>query len=87
VYESPYERNLNFPLREEMPPQERDALQATLSSLNRHGVPDTVAYLTEEELARAQSDLEEIGYDRESIHMVLGAPPAPIDYCHFFFRP
>jgi hypothetical protein len=46
VYESPYERNLNFPLREEMPPQERDALQATLSSLNRHGVPDTVAYLT-----------------------------------------
>lgn len=87
VYESPYERTLDFPLREEMPPQERDALQATLSSLNRHGVSDTVAYLTEEELVRAQSDLEEIGYDRESIQMVLGAPPAPIDYCHFFFRP
>jgi hypothetical protein len=87
VYESPYERTLDFPLRSEMPSQERDALQATLASLKRQGVPDTVAYLTEEELLRAQSDLQDIGYDRESIQMVLGAPPAPIDYCHFFFRP
>ncbi len=87
VYESPYERTLDFPLRSEMPSQERDALQATLASLNRRGVPDTVAYLTEEELLRAQSDLDDIGYDRESIQMALGAPPAPIDYCHFFFRP
>jgi hypothetical protein len=87
VYESPYERTLDFPLRSEMPSQERDALQATLASLKRQGVPDTVAYLTEEELLRAQSDLQDIGYDRESIQMVLGAPPAPIDYRHFFFRP
>ncbi|WP_447600993.1 SAM-dependent methyltransferase [Nitrospira sp. Nam80] len=87
VYESPYERTLDFPLRSEMPSQERDALQATLASLKRQGVPDTVAYLTEEELLRAQSELQDIGYDRESIQMVLGAPPAPIDYCHFFFRP
>lgn len=86
AYESPYERSLDFPLRGEMPSQERDALQATLASLKRHGVPDTVAYLTEEELLRAQSELEEIGYDRESIQMVIGAPPSPIEYCHFFFR-
>jgi Putative S-adenosyl-L-methionine-dependent methyltransferase len=86
-YRSPYARTLDFPLREGMPPDERAAMQATLSSLDQHGVPDTVAYLTEEELSRAQRDLEQIGYDRESIQMVLGAPTAPIDYHHFFFRP
>jgi hypothetical protein len=86
-YQSPYERTLDFPLRGEMPVAERAALQAILSSVSRRGVPDTVAYLTEEELSRAQKDLEQIGYDRESIQMVLGAPAAPIEYCHFFFRP
>jgi hypothetical protein len=86
TYRSPYARTLEFPLRGEIPGEERAAMQATLNSLDQHGVPDTVAYLTEEELLHAQRDLEEIGYDRESIHMVLGAPAAPIDYHHFFFR-
>jgi hypothetical protein len=87
TYKSPYERSLDFPLRGEMPAAERAELQAMVDELDRHGVPDTVAYLTEEELIRAQHDLEQIGYDRESIRMVLGAPAAPIEYCHFFFRP
>jgi hypothetical protein len=86
TYRSPYARMLEFPLRGESPAEERAAMQATLSSLDQHGLPDTVAYLTEEELSRAQRDLDEIGYDRESIQMVLGAPAAPIDYYHFFFR-
>jgi hypothetical protein len=86
TYRSPYARTLEFPLRGEIPAEERASMQAMVNSLDQHGVPDTVAYLTEEELSRAQRDLEEIGYDRESIHMVLGAPAAPIDYYHFFFR-
>ena len=86
TYRSPYARTLEFPLRGEIPADERAAMQAMLNSLDPRGVPDTVAYLTEEELSRAQRDLEEIGYDRESIQMVLGAPAAPIDYYHFFFR-
>jgi hypothetical protein len=49
-------------------------------------VPDTVAYLTEEELTRAQQDLDAIGYDRDAIRMALGAPPSPIEYCHFNCR-
>lgn len=87
TYKSPYARTLDFPLREGIPAEERAAMQATLNTLDRHGVPDPVVYLTEEELSRAQRDLEQIGYDRESIQMVLGAPAAPIEYCHFFFRP
>jgi hypothetical protein len=58
-------------------------LGALLRSLKNNGIPDTVAYLTEEELIHAQKDLEEIGYDGDTIRMVLGAPASPIEYCHF----
>ncbi len=87
TYESPYERQLDFPLREEGPLHERHELQETVRSLKRNGLPDTVAYLTEDEVVRAQKDLEPLGYDRESILMALGAPAGPVEYYHFFFRP
>ena len=43
--------------------------------------------LTEEELSQAQIALENLGYERESILMALGAPPSPVEYYHFSFRP
>lgn len=86
TYESPYRRRFEFPLSANMPPDERETLGAILRSLKDNGVPDTVAYLTEEELARAQQDLEAIGYESDAIRMALGAPPSPIEYCHFNCR-
>lgn len=83
--QSPYERKLDFPIRKETPPEERETLQGILLSLKKDGVPDTVAYLTEDELDRAMPDLEAIGYDRESIHIALTAPPSDIEYFHMFF--
>ena len=50
-------------------------------------MPDTVAYLTEEELLRATSDLEEIGYDSTAFQIALSAPPAPVDYFHLSILP
>jgi hypothetical protein len=70
-----------------MPPEEREALQALVRSLTPTGIPDTVAYLTEEELASASKDLEDIGYDPESFMIALSAPPSPVDYFHSFVRP
>ncbi|MDH4328189.1 MAG: class I SAM-dependent methyltransferase, partial [Nitrospira sp.] len=49
TYESPYSRALSYPLGRDMPSEERDTLNGILLSLKRQGVPDTVAYLTEEE--------------------------------------
>lgn len=86
TFESPYRRRLEFPLSTTIPPEEREALGAILRSLKDNGVPDTVAYLTEEELTRAQNDLEAIGYDGGAIRMALNAPPSPIEYCHFACR-
>jgi hypothetical protein len=87
TYQSPYERHLDFPIPLEMPPEERDALRALVHVLKPTGIPDTVAYLTEEELTSASKDLEDIGYDPHSFMIALTAPPSPVDYFHAFVRP
>ncbi len=86
TFESPYRRQLEFPLGTNMPPEERETLGAILRALKESGIPDTVAYLTEEELTYAQKDLEDLGYEHEAIRMALSAPPSPIEYCHFACR-
>ncbi|TKB73912.1 MAG: hypothetical protein E8D46_08510 [Nitrospira sp.] len=87
TYRSPYARTLDFPVPLETPSQEREALQALVLSLAPTGIPDTVAYLTEEELALASKDLEGIGYDPQSFMIALTAPPSPVDYFHAFVQP
>jgi len=87
TYRSPYARHLDFPISLEMPPEARESLQALVHALNPTGIPDTVAYLTEEELTLASKDLEDIGYDPQSFMIALTAPPSPVDYFHAFVRP
>ena len=87
TYERPYQRKIEFPLRSEMPAEERDAAQGILLSLKPNGIPDTIAYVTEEELSQAQPELENLGYEREAVLMALGAPPSPVEYYHFACRP
>jgi hypothetical protein len=87
TYESPYATRMEFPVRAEMPAQEREALLLLVQDLKPSGVPDTVAYLTEEELMRAAGDLEEVGYDSHAFQIALSAPPAPVDYFHLSIRP
>jgi len=86
TYESPYRSRFEFPLSQKMPQEEREASGAILRSLKDNGIPDTVAYLTEEELTRAMKDLEAVGYDPDTIGIALTMPPSPIEYCHFFCR-
>lgn len=87
TYRSPYARQLDFPIPLEMPPEEREMLQALVHALKPTGIPDTVAYLTEEELTLASKDLEDIGYDPHSFMIALSAPPSPVDYFHAFVQP
>ncbi len=82
TYESPYERALDFPLRPDMPAEQRETLQGILLSLKRTGIPDTVAYVTEEELTRAAKDLEQIGYEIDAVLMALTAPLSSVEYFH-----
>ncbi len=87
TYQSPYAANIDFPIRADMPIEERDALRTLVEELKPAGVPDTVAYITEEELTLASKDLEEVGYDPQAFHIALTAPPGPIDYFHVSIRP
>ena len=85
IYRSPYQRTIEFPLRETTPSTERKKLEEVLHSFKKEGVPDTIAYLTEDEVWGAMRDLEPLGYDREGIRAALTAPPQPVDYFHFSF--
>jgi hypothetical protein len=87
TYESPYVTPMEFPVRGDVPAHEREEVLALAQELKPSGVPDTVAYLTEEELMRAANDLEEVGYDSQAFQIALTAPPAPVDYFHLSIRP
>jgi hypothetical protein len=62
-------------------------MQALLTSLKPDGVPDTVAYLTEDEVLGALPQLETLGFDREAVQLAFRIPPQPVDYQHFLLRP
>ena len=84
TYHSPYRRTLDFPLSKGTPPEKREGLEGIILSLKPDGVPDTIAFLTEEELMAAATDLEAIGYDRDLMQTALLAPPQGVDYYHHF---
>ncbi len=86
-YESPYPRSIDFPVSADMPSDHRSEFESLLKSLKSHGVPDTIAYLTEEEVTQAMPGLEELGYDREGIMAVFRVPSQGVDYYHFSFAP
>ena len=87
MYQSAYERKIEFPISATMEESQRKEVAQLLESLNSTGVPDTIAYLTEDEVLGVAEKLEELGYDRDSLRAALHAPPQPVDYFHFFFKP
>ncbi|MBM4124492.1 MAG: class I SAM-dependent methyltransferase [Nitrospira sp.] len=87
AYRSPYARTIEFPLRNEMPPEEREELQGIVLSLKRDGVPDTIAYLSEEEVFGVLRELEGLGYDPDVIRGAFRIEPQSVDYYHLRFDP
>ena len=87
AYQSPYHRTIEFPVPPNIPNDQREELERLQGSLKSTGVPDTIAYLTEEEVLGVAGKLEELGYDREILRTVLQAPAQPVDYFHLLFVP
>ena len=83
-YTSPYSRKIEFPLQEGAPDQERGNMQNVLKSLKNNGMPDTIAYLTEDEVQVAGKDLESLGYDHDAMTAALSVPPQGVDYFHMW---
>src|SRR3989442_1583931 len=85
-YRSPYHRAIDFPIRAEMPDPQKRELQTLLESLPPTGVPDTIAYLSEEEVLGVLPSLEALGFERALVQAILGAAPRrDIDYYRFSF--
>src|SRR5437016_11317953 len=85
-YRSPYHRAIDFPIRAEMPDPQKRELQTLQESLPPTGVPDTIAYLSEEEVLGVLPNLEALGFERALVQAILGAAPRrDIDYYRFSF--
>ncbi len=86
-YASPYARAIELPIAPETPDDVRGELEQLLERQATHGVPDTVAYLTEEEVMKVADSLEALGYDRGMLRAAFMAPTQPVDYVHFRMDP
>ena len=86
AYSSPYRRKIDFSVSTDTPADERERMRELLDALKENGVPDTIAYITEEESFAATQELEALGYERDTIQAALVAPPQGVDYYHQFFR-
>jgi hypothetical protein len=61
-------------------------MAALLRDLPPTGVPDAIAYLTEDEILAALPDLEELGFPKHEIQELLAVhslSPPTIDYYRF----
>ncbi len=86
VYKSPYLRRIDYPIRPETPEPDRTEMVSLLNDLPVTGVPDTIAYLSEEEVLGAFMELEALGFERASIQEMLArGPRRAIEYYRFSF--
>lgn len=85
-YQSPYGRPMEFTLRQDMPSAERAELEGILRSLKRDGIPDTVAYVSEEEVTGVLGELETLGYDPHMVQATLRVHPQSVDYLHLYLN-
>jgi len=87
VYRSPYHRTIDYPARPDSPEPAKAELARLLKGLPATGVPDTIAYLSEEEVLGALAELEALGFERARIQELLaGGAPREIEYYRFSFR-
>ncbi|TLY20637.1 MAG: class I SAM-dependent methyltransferase [Nitrospirae bacterium] len=85
-YRSPYQRAIDFPIRTEIAEPQRQELQGLLESLPQRGVPDTIAYLSEEEVLGVITELDALGFERARVQETLAVGPRrDIDYYRFSF--
>ena len=86
-YRSPYNRTIDCPIPADVPEPERAEMETLLKGLPATGVPDTIAYVSEEEVLGAVMDLEALGFERARIQEALAAGARrDIDYYRFSFR-
>jgi hypothetical protein len=85
VYRSPYQGKLTYPAMEGTPKKQRKQIAQLAKNLSGRGVPDTVAYVTREEVLAALKPLRKLGYREKDIESAFNSPPPPVSFVHLQF--
>ena len=85
VYQSPYSGKLNYPAMEGTPKKQRKQIAQLAKNLSSRGVPDTVAYVTREEVLAALKPLRKLGYREKDIQSAFQSPAPPVSFVHIQF--
>ncbi len=85
VYRNPYAGKLNYPAADGTPKKQRKQIAQLAKNLSSRGVPDTVAYVTKEEIFAALKPLRKLGYREKDVHSAFQSPPPPISFVHIQF--
>jgi SAM-dependent MidA family methyltransferase len=85
VYRSPYQGKLDYPVMQGTPKKQRKQIAQLTKNLSSRGVPDTVAYVTREEVQGAMKPLRKLGYRERDIESAFNSPPPPVSFVHIQF--
>ena len=86
VYHSPYSGKLEYPPMPGTPKKQRKQILQLAKNLSARGVPDTVAYVTKEEVLAALKPLRKLGYREKDIETAFHSPPPPVSFIHIQFK-
>jgi len=86
AYRSPYKNKLAYPPMDGTPKKQRKLMAQLVQKLNPHGVPDTVAYVTENEVTSALKQLKKLGYRENDLHRVFHSHPPAVAFTAIHFR-
>ena len=86
VYKSPYRQTMEYPCMPGTPKKYRKLIQQRVQSLGPAGVPDTVAYVTEEEVRSAAKQLRKLGYRDKDLRNPFINIDQPISFVRMSFQ-
>ena len=85
VYKSPYKQKMEYPTMPGTPKKFRKKIEQFVKSLNPWGIPDTVAYLTHEEIIASSRRLNKLGYGERHFHMAFQSCQQPVSFIYSRF--
>ena len=82
AYHSPYPHKMDYPVMPGTPKKQRKLIAQLAKNLSSSGVPDTVAYVTEQEVLSVAAPLKKLGYREKDLQAAFDPPDQPITFGH-----
>ena len=80
AYKSHYESKMKYKAMEGAPSHQQKQINELVGKLSINGVPDTVAYVTENEVMQVSADLARLGYDEQLYAPLFQGSTEPISF-------